>query len=139
MSDLSSLLDMQLDQLADLPEFKVYPPGAHKVTVELEAKKIGEHPAVELKMAYREVVELANPTDEVPAAGTECSVAFMLDNEFGQGNLKRVVTPLAKHFGVSKLDEVAEQLKGMEVTVVTKVRQNKEKTQTYCDIISITI
>jgi hypothetical protein len=63
----------------------------------------------------------------------------MLDNEFGQGNLKRVVTPLAKHFGVSKLDEVAEQLKGMEVTVVNKVRQNKEKTQTYCDIISITV
>lgn len=137
--NLDSLLDLSLDDLADLPEFKVFPAGAHRCTMELQSKDINGHPSVELKLRLVETVELANPTDEPAAAGTESSVAFMLDNEIGQGKFKEILKPIAQHYGVGKFGEVQEACKGAEVLVVTKTRQNKEKTQTYLDVVSIQV
>lgn len=139
MSDLSSLLDMKLDDLADMPEFKVFPPGAHRVTISWEQKKIGEHPAIELKMKLVETVELGNPTDTPCDAGTECSVAFMLDNEFGQGKFKEIAKTLAAHFGTSSVGKTLEASASAEVLVITKTRQNKEKTQTYLDVVKLEV
>ena len=136
---LDSLLDLSLDDLADLPEFKVFPPGAHRVVIGLGTKEINKHPSVELKMKLVETVELADPSEEAVAAGTECSVAFMLDNEFGQGKFKEILKPLAAHTGLNKAGEVFEAANGLEVLVVTKTRQNKEKTQTYLDIVKLEV
>lgn len=138
--DLDSLLDVSLDDLADLPEFKVFPAGAHRCMLTLEKKVINKHPAVEAKLKYIENMEMSDPTSEVPEAGTESSVAYMLDNEFGQGNFKKLVVPLAQHLGVSRVPEVIEGTQGgIEVVVVTKTRQNKDKTQTYLDIVSLAV
>ena len=137
-TNLDSLLDISLDDLADLPEFLVFPAGAHRCTVNFETKKIGEHPAVEVKLTLLEVMELSNASDTPPETGAESSCAYMLDNEFGQGNFKKLMTPLGQHFGVNKLSEIVEAAKGMEAVVVTKQRKNKDKTQTYLDIVSIT-
>lgn len=137
--NLDSLLDITLDDLKDLPEFAVYPAGAHRVTSVLEAKKIGEHPAVEVKFTLIETVELADPTQTMPVAGTESSVAFMMDNEFGQGNFKKFIAPLAAHFGTTNVRTIAEQLAGTELLIVTKQRQNKEKTATYLDVVSVQV
>lgn len=134
-STLDSLLDATLDDLADLPEFKTFPNGAHKVVIEFEKKEVNKHPSIELKMTAVETLELADPAKDEPlAAGTTGNVLYMLDNEFGQGKLKEIIKPLAAHLGVSKISEVIEQAKGMEVVVVTKVRQNKDKTQSYTDV-----
>ena len=95
MSDiLSGLLDSTLDDLADLPEFKTFQPGAHKVTINWEEKVINEHPSVEMKMKLIETLELADASGTPDAPGTETSVAFMLDNEIGQGKLKEVLKPI---------------------------------------------
>ena len=141
MSDtnLNALLDMQLDDMKDLPEFKVLNPGAHRVTIEFETKEINKHPTVELKVKLIETVELADPSATPDEAGTECSTAFMMDNEFGQGQLKEILKPLAEHFGTNKFGEIKEQAKGMEVLIVTKQRQNKEKTQTYLAITKLAV
>lgn len=138
-TDLNSLLDMNLDDLADLPAFEIYPAGAHKVRIGWETKSINSHPSLELKMAYLECIELSSPGDKVPDIGTECSVLFMLDNEFGQGKLKAAVSKLRDFFGTSNLFQIVEQSQGLEVTVVTKIRQNKDKTQSYCEISSLTV
>lgn len=137
--NLDDLLDISLDDIADLPEFKVFPAGAHRCTMALEKKEINKHPAWELKLVAIETVELADPAEVPLEQGTESSVAFMMDNEFGAGNLKRVITPIAQHFGVSKLGELAEASKGAEVLAVTKTRQNKEKSQTYLEIVSLQV
>lgn len=139
MSDmLNDLLDANLDDLADLPEFGVYPAGVHKVVIQWESKKVAEHPSVELKMKAIETEELSNPEADQPlAAGAEGNVLFMLDNEFGQGKLKLIIKPLAAATGLSSLREIMEASNGMEVSVVTKVRQNKDKTQTYTDVTKI--
>ena len=141
MSDvnLDSLLDTQLDDLKDLPEFKVFPPGAHRCTINSSTKEINSHPAVEAKLTLISHEELSDATAEACEAGTECSVAYMLDNEFGQGNLKKTVAPLAAHFGTTSLRDTFEAAKGAEVLAVTKTRQNKEKTQTYLDIVSLQV
>jgi hypothetical protein len=138
-ADLDSLLDMDLDDLADLPEFKVFPAGAHRCIMKLEKKMIGTHPAWELGLKLQETLELTDAAEVAPEAGTESSVAYMMDNEFGQGKFKELVKPLAAHYGVTKVAEVVEQSNGAEVVVVTKVRQNKEKTQSYLDIVSIEV
>lgn len=138
--DLDSILDSSIDDLADLPEFAVFPAGVHRVTISWEQKEVNNHPSIELKMRMVETVELANPeSDTPPAAGSECSVLFMMDNEFGQGKLKQVVKPIAAAVGASNIKAAIENSKGMEIQVVTRVRQNKDKTQSYADITKVIV
>jgi len=138
-TDISALLDISLDDIADLPEFKVFPAGAHRCTISFEQKQIGVHPAVELKLVAVETVELTDPSETPLVAGTESSIAYMLDNEFGAGKLKQIVKPLAEHFGISNVGKILQEAKGLEVLVVTKTRQNKEKTATYLEITSLQV
>lgn len=141
MSDISldSMLDVSLDDIADLPEFLVLPAGAYRATINFEAKKINEHPAVEAKLTVLEVLELAAPDATPPEAGAESSVAYMMDNEFGQGNFKKLVKPLCEQHGLTNLSQVIAASQGMEVVVVTKQRKNKDKTATYLDIVSLQV
>lgn len=124
--DVSSLLDSNLDDLADLPEFVVPPAGAYNATIiSYEEKKIGEHPAVEMKFRLNETLELSNPTDAPVKQGTECGVSFMLDNEFGVGGLKAVLAPLKAALGTNSVRETLEACKGANIMLVTKVRAGK--------------
>lgn len=139
-TNMDDLLDSSIDDLADMPEFAVYPAGVHKVIIDFEKKEVNKHRCVELKMKLIETLELANPDEEVPqAAGTEATVLFMLDNELGQGKLKDILRVLAPIVGTTKISDVLIAAKGMEVIVVTKVRQNKEKSQSYTDIVKMSV
>lgn len=123
---VSSLLDSNLDDLADLPEFVVPPAGAYNATIlSIEEKKIGEHPAVEAKFSLQETVELASASDAPVASGTECGVSFMLDNEFGVGGMKAFLKPLQVHLGTTSARETMAAAKGMSILLVTKVRSGK--------------
>lgn len=136
--NIDSLLDASLDDLADMPEFGTYPAGTHKVIINWEKKEVNKHPSLELKMKAVETVELSNPTEDTPlAAGAEGSVLFMLDNEFSQGKLKVLLKQLTALFGGANIREITEASNGMEVTIVSKVRQNKDKTQSYTDLVKI--
>lgn len=138
--DLDSILDSSIDDLADLPEFAIFPAGVHKVIIEFESKEVNKHPCVELKMKAVETIELANPAEDQPLeANAEGSVLFMLDNEFGQGKFKSIIKQLAGALGTSKISDTVEAAKGMEVQVVTKVRQNKDKSQSYTDVTKLIV
>lgn len=140
MEQLDNLLDANLDDLADLPEFKPFPNGAYRVTIEFECKEVNKHPSVELKLTCVETLELSDAAADVPVeAGTQCSVLYMLDNEYGQGTLKEVLKPLAIHLGVTKVTELMECAKGTEVLVVTKQRQSKDKTATYINVAKLEV
>lgn len=138
-ANLDSLLEGSIDDLADLPEFAVFPNGVHKVRIKWESKEVNKHPALELKMVMVETVEMANAADPVMAAGAESSVLYMLDNEFGQGKMKEVMKTLSAATGTKSIKETMEASNGMEVQVVTKVRQNKEKTQSYTDVTKVIV
>jgi len=137
--NLDSLLDGTLDDLADAPEFKPFPAGTHKVTINIVQKKIGTHPAFEVNLKAVETIELSN-SDETPlAAGATTSVAYMMDNDIGQGNFKKLLASFASHYGAKSNRDLIADAQNAEVLVVTKVRQNKEKTQSYTEIVELQV
>jgi len=137
--DMDSLLDGTLDDLADAPEFKPFPAGTHRVSIVITQKKIGTHPAFEVGMTAIETLELADPSQEPLNAGATSSVAYMMDVELGQGNFKKLLKSLAAHYGAKSNRELIADAQNAEVLVVTKQRMNKEKTQTYTDIVEMQV
>lgn len=143
--DINSILDGTLDDLADMPEFKPFPAGTHIILgtlIDKTAKKdqVGGHPCFEFKMVAQETVELADATTTEPLVkGAETNVLFMLDNEMGQGQFKALLAGVATKFGPAPNRELAAQVKNLEMLVVTKTRQNKDKTQTYTGIVESTV
>lgn len=137
--NIDSLLDGTLDDLADAPEFKPFPAGTHKVIITIVQKKIGTHPAFEVGMKAVETLELANNEEAPLATGATTSVAYLMDNDLGQGNFKKVLASLAAHFGAKSNRELIAEAQNLEVAVVTKVRQNKDKTQSYTDIVELQV
>ena len=123
---LDKLLDVQADMLADLPSFKPFPAGTyHVIGKSVMGKQIGDHPSIEIKWTFKEVIELAEPTDEPPKAKDETSVSFQLDNEFGQGGLKKLL--LVEE--VPGVRQFKEKFIGTEYIVVLKqniIKKDKE-------------
>ena len=136
---MTNLLDYNLDDLADLPEFKPFPNGAHTARIKFEEKEINGNPAIELSLTGVSTEELADPNDTPIKPGDTASVLFMLNNEFGQGALKAVLKPLGNHFGIANLRQIMEAANGTECLVVTKQRQNKDKTATYMSVASLSV
>jgi hypothetical protein len=142
--DVDALLDGTLDDLADMPEFKPYPVGTHAVTLSIIDKtaqkdRVNGHPGFEVKMKAVETLELANPDDTPLAAGAETSVLYLLDNPIGQGSFKKLLASAAEHFGAKSNRELIADLQGATVAVVTRQRANKDKTQTYTDIVEMKV
>ena len=134
-TSIDSLLDGTLDDLADVPEFKPFPMGAHKVTIKWDIKEINSQPAIELALTAVETIELTNPeTDKPVAAGDTTNVMFMLkkkdgtNNDLAQGQWKELMKPLAAHFGTTSNKATMEASNGAEVLVITDVRKSVSKT-----------
>lgn len=128
MNDMiSSLLDSNLDDLADLPEFLIPPSGAYTARViSAGEKKVGTHPAVEFKFSLLSTVELTNEADTPVADGTETSIIFMLDNEYGVGGLKAFLLPIQQATGVKTVREAMVACVNMDILLVTTVRSGKK-------------
>ena len=137
--NIDSLLDGTLDDLADMPEFKPFPAGTHRVIFNLEYKVVNKHPSYEAKLKAEETMELATASDTPLAKGAETSVLYMLDNEIGQGQFKKILTSMAAKFGQMSNRELIAEAKNLEVLVVTKCRPNKDKTQMYTDIVELQV
>jgi len=150
--DMDDLLDMVLDDIADLPEFRPFTPGAHQATLSLTRKKIGDHPAIEADFTLVETLEYAEPSDadydetdkdavdNRNKPGAKSSTAFMLDNEYGLGNLKKLAKPLAAALGVSKLSEIVDETTDIEVMIITKVRvDKKDPDKKYLDVTQLSV
>lgn len=125
MSDLDNLLDSTLEDLEDLPSFEPYPAGTHKCLATFDTKEINGKAAIELSFKMVECLELADPQDKEPAAGDTSNTMFMLDNEFGRGNLKKCAVPFAESLNLSSVREVIETVKDVECVVITSLRTDK--------------
>ena len=137
--NIDSLLDGTLDDMADLPEFKPFPAGTHRVIFSLEYKIVNKHPSYEAKLKAEETIELADSKDTPLTKGAETSVLYMLDNEIGQGQFKKILTSMAAKFGAMSNRDLINEAKNLEVLVVTKCRANKDKTQVYTDIVELQV
>ena len=135
MSEIDALLDSTLDDLADLPEFKNFNPGVHRVLATLSIKEVNGKDVIELSMKGMESLEMVNPTDEPIKEGDTSSVIFMLDNEFGVGNFKKIATPIAAALGTTTNRETIEQCDDLECLIVTSLRVDKnDKDRFYLNV-----
>jgi hypothetical protein len=125
LDNMTDLLDAQLDDLEDLPEFKPFNPGAHQLIATFAEKTINDKAAVELTLKLVETIELSDPQQEFDAPGTECSMAFFLDNEFARGNLKKVAKPFGAALGLGTIREIVEGVKNVECLALTTLRKDK--------------
>lgn len=137
MSDqnFDALLDANLDDLADLPEFADFPAGVHRCTLAVSQKSVNNKPAMEIKLTGIETVELSKPEEDKPiSAGQTSSALYFMDNEFGQGQFKKLIAPVAASLGVGNLRELIESVAGTEVEAVTSFRKNKKTDDVYFEI-----
>lgn len=122
---LDQLLDETLDDLEDLPSFQAYPVGVHKVLATLDLKEINDKPCVELSFKYIENVELTSSSDEAPVEGDTSSTLFMLDNEYGRGNLKLTLASFAEFANTRVNREIIEAVVDVECVIITSLTKNK--------------
>lgn len=143
VTDIDSLLDSTLDSLADLPEFKIFPAGAYIGPVTLAVKKMGDNTGIELSFVNQEVSELSDPTAEAPAVGATTSVGFLLNNEYGQGAFKEVISALKEGLQLPETmsnREVMEVSAGTICMVVFGVRPDKnDKTRFYQQVKKVAV
>lgn len=137
MNANTNFFDISLDDIADLPEFKNFPPGAYQVEVSLERKDINKHPAVVFNLKCLKVLELVNPDDEEIAEGTESNVSYMMDNEFGAGKFKVIVAPLAELYETRNVAEIIRKSQKVQALAVIGSREAKEKNKVYMELISL--
>ena len=134
--NVDEILDGTLDDLADIPEWKPYPAGGHRVVMTFE--RVAGKPQIRVKMKAIETVELANATDTPLQPGAEGSIICQLDNEFGQGTFKMIMGAFKTHLGMpdsAKNSEIMQQAQGMECVVITTIRENsKDKSQKFIKI-----
>ncbi len=125
LDKLDQILDATLDDLDDLPEFKPFPAGGHKVLASFSVDKINKKDVIKLDFTYVEKLELADPQDEVPKAGDTCNTLFMLDNEYGVGNFKKCAAPFREALGFGSNREIVEGVKDVECIIITTIRKDK--------------
>lgn len=143
--NMDALLDGTLEDLKDMPEFKPYPRGVHRVILDIERKKIDGWPIFEVKMKAIETIELADAAADQPLEkGSEASVAYFMAHEkdivaeLGQGKFKLIMASAAEKFGAKSNRDLIADCQGAEVMVVTGLRENKDKTRKFVDIEALT-
>ena len=138
MNDIfDTLLDKSLDDLKDLPEFKIPDTGIYKLSVKVEMKEINKKPAIVAKFKVREVVELEDssiPETERSKAGDGFDIPFMLrnedgtPNELGEGRFKEFSAPFANHFEEKNLRTLVTEKLNSEVDITAKIKKVARKT-----------
>lgn len=137
--DIDNLLDGTLDDLADAPEFKPFPIGAHKIVMKWETKQLDDkklsgkkNVLITLKMKALETVETPAGSDEVCSPGQEENIGFFLVHhsspkamEIGQGAFKEIMKSLATHYGPKSNRELMADSEGAEALVTTGHRKDK--------------
>ena len=126
----NTMIDFDLADLADLPEFQLPPAGAYTlegVIIEtVEREKIGTVVVVKAKVISTD--ELKNEADTPVADGSILDWSFPLQlateqaTKFAQGGLKVFTKPLAQYYGVGKFSELVEKFPGTQFNAILTVR-----------------
>ena len=143
MSELDNLLDSTLDDLEDLPSFQPFPVGAHKVLASFGMKDINGKSAVTLDFVLIETLELSDASvaeEDFPKAGDTANTMFMLDNEYGRGNLKKCAMPFGAALELSSIRDIVEGVKDVECILLSGLRKDKnDPDKFYLDVKEIQV
>jgi hypothetical protein len=137
----ADLFNASIDDLADLPGFETPPAGSYVLEVSTDVKNLSGKDAVEASFTVVETVELDDAAGVPVANGTKFSTLFMLDNEFGVGNLKKFLAPFSAHFGEPNIGKlVGEVVKNVSISGLVKNRKDKaDPEKVYGSVTNITV
>jgi len=143
MSDLDNILDLTLDDIADLPSYRPFAAGAHQVLVTMESKEVANKPSIEAKFKLIATMELADENlaeEDKPKEGDEANTLFFLDNEIGLGKFKAFANNFAEFAGTRNLKEIVEAVTEVECVLMNGVKADKnDKTKFYLDVKECTV
>ncbi len=126
--NLETLLDIELDDLADLPEFVTPPAGAYSYLGEEFSAETDDKSGtvyVHVKFKLMQTLELVNPDDTPVPDGTVIDQRFDLGNEWAQGALKKITTAYKEGFDITKLSQMGDVFPGSEGGIVLGTRAGK--------------
>lgn len=141
VANIADLFSASLDDLADLPAFETPPPGSYLLRANMEVKEVNKKQCVEASFEVLETVELTNPAEDTAVVpGTKFSTLFMLDNQFGVGNLKKFLKPFQEHFQAANIGDLVGEIKDVDMACLVKNRQDKnDPDKVYGSVTNITI
>ena len=135
-NDFDDLLNDNIDNAPEVPDFVTPPSGFYKLTVtDIKMDKAEDSGQKWVKVYYSidETVELAKPDAEAVPVGSMFTESFFYtdkegkQSEIGMGNMKKCFAHIAAHFGVSGWAEIFERAVSLKVSakVVTKAGKKK--------------
>lgn len=136
LSDIDSIMDSTIDDLADYVPFEPFPLGSYKCQLSYEADTIGEKelPAIRITFTLLEVIEMVKPGSVAPEEGRKVSIVYIMvkkdgdPNAMGQGQLKeQILTPLKEVYGGDKISEILGAADGSSVICTFSIRRRKNK------------
>jgi hypothetical protein len=127
------LLDKNISDIEDLPSFEVPPKGTYAMLVSGGTKKINEHPAVFFDLEVVSTLQLVDAGATPVKDGTKTGVMFLIDNEFGEGSLKKFLAPFAAHFNEENVRRLVKELiQNVAITCTMDHQTDKtDKTKIY--------
>lgn len=135
-------LDMSLDDIDDLPQYLQPPTGSYIMVledgiVEKEIQQEGKEsiPVFEAALKIKIVGEIDKSSldedEEMPKPGDTFTMTFNRTNQFGMGNFKEFLKPIAKKLGQTNIGVIMGASKGLEVAVIIARTFNKKRQQNY--------
>lgn len=125
--------DDLLDDLADLPTSAPFPSGAHLCDMVIK-----RNPDQKKKKSYivefthKSTMELVNPNATAPKPGDKAAMFLHTlkkdgtKNEFGEGQLKMILTPLAERLQLKSISALIDAThSGIEVAIVSGVKKQE--------------
>ena len=145
-------LDIDLDDIADLPGFKTFPPGAYLVALAtgIEQKDMTDakgvkHNTLSVNMSLVDILEMDEKNldktngEEAPIVGDITSQMWSLDHPIGVGAMKMFMAPIAKSLGLRSPREVIAASKGMKLMVILGRSWKKDKDRWFQSIKKIEV
>lgn len=128
------ILDMDIDDLPELPDFVNPDSGWWKVLVQNidipEEVEEGKKFCITIRHILKAPISLVKDVDASDKIEQAASVSFYTDSERGASNFRKALANIGEHFGVRKVSEQLEKLNGLEVyayfETTTKQKLDKE-------------
>jgi hypothetical protein len=126
--DLDTLLDTDLSQVADLPEYFTPENGVYLATIDsivtsTKTNKKGEY--VDATIKYTLHANLDEAGEPVPDNAMNSESYNLSNAEFGLPKFKKITHAIAAALGTSNLRSVIEGAAGMQVVITVKNRKDK--------------
>lgn len=126
----SQFEELSLDDIPDLPEFGAWPAGTYIATAKMTRKMVkmsgADTPCVELAL---KLVAVQATEGDAPVEGSETSILYNLQNEFGLGSFKKLAKSVQSYFGCAgQIGAVVEQVQDVGCVVTLSAKKDKKDT-----------